>query len=290
VECGSEIDGGENSLIKTSIDRQCGLNRAFTIIEMEEAFFECADNKAKDALNRYLRAVSLDVYKNNVVLFFRAAELHFADGRTEKALDMYDRCEQLLTNETMPPKVHDSLEISGVMTRLAHAYWTLGDDYVNLAFEKSRAAHDLFLKNDVAKERADWHWKHVNSLNNRCFYMLEAALVSQESSKLLDLIPVTDDLEEKVNALIKSDGSEKVPINTYDTLAWCNFQLALLYRPSPDQAKITAYRKYLSKANDYVKMMNQSTYDLSPRGMYAIDLRRRHIETILLEVDRGLLK
>jgi Putative transposase len=31
VECGGEIAGGENSLIKTSIDRQRGGDRAFTI-------------------------------------------------------------------------------------------------------------------------------------------------------------------------------------------------------------------------------------------------------------------
>jgi MinD-like ATPase involved in chromosome partitioning or flagellar assembly len=30
VECGGEIAGGENSLIKTSIDSQCGVYRAFT--------------------------------------------------------------------------------------------------------------------------------------------------------------------------------------------------------------------------------------------------------------------
>jgi ppGpp synthetase/RelA/SpoT-type nucleotidyltranferase len=250
------------------------------VIEMEEAFFECADNKAEAALTRYLSAAKLDVYGNNVVLFFRIAELYVAAGRTEQALDMYDRCEQLLTNKEVPPKVHDSLEISGVMTRLAHAYWSLGVEYTHLALEKSKAAHDLFLKNEAAKKRADWHWKFVNSLNNRCFYMLESALASQESNKLLAMIPYTEELEETVTELITSDGSEKVPINVYDTLAWCNFKLALLYKRSTDQAKITAYRRYISKAHGYVKMMNQSTYDLSPRVMYAVDLRRRHIESI----------
>jgi hypothetical protein len=42
MECGSEIDGGENSLIKTSIDRQCGVYRAFTfLVSFRTIYFTC---------------------------------------------------------------------------------------------------------------------------------------------------------------------------------------------------------------------------------------------------------
>jgi ppGpp synthetase/RelA/SpoT-type nucleotidyltranferase len=259
------------------------------LLGMEEGFWFLIHGKMEKALATYLALSNREEFSENWALPFRLGNIYLEKGETQEALQYFDLCEAILQKRVAEPTAGDILDAHGLATSTAHVYWSLGTDYVDVAYLKALYAYELITQHESLLIDEHTNVRQLNSLSNLCYYMQEKVLQNERDDQLgLELAGYVEALEILRETLIQTKQPEKISVNVYDTLAWCCFQQAIKRKQdfsadSRHKVSRSGYLEWLRKAYDYCMLSGKSRLDLSPLGLYSADLRRQHSESILLE-------
>lgn len=212
------------------------------ILDAEKAFLLFAERNYDDALNMY--RLLLKDNPSHYVLHFRIGEILFNQNHIEKALVHFDESELLLSKS----KSSDNLNKYRIKMRLAYVYWSLGDEYIDIALreiEEALKIYNLHLKNPKKIT-------NIHLLNNLAWYYLEKYIINKNfMERMTDedahkrVIKKQVDIDFK-NAEKKCISLErKLEINStshiYDTLAWFYYHK---YLKNKDVKNLEKARKY----------------------------------------------
>lgn len=257
-------------------------------VEMEQGFQYFCEHLFDKALKVYEKILK-DNDKNYCV-YFRMGEILFIKGKIELALAAFDESEYLLSQ--YPEK--DIVNFYWIKLRLALTYWTLGDEYIEIAVENIDQAEDIYNANEIVREG---HKKSV-LLNNLCWYYLSKYLKSkdnlkdglkeneEEKAKLKDkenldfemALTRFIDLENCIEELEQSDGG-KPSSNMYDTAAWFCFHAFLK----------TEDNTYKEKALKYCDLMKERA-NYSSNKLQSFEIQINHMLEINSILNSALLK
>lgn len=230
---------------------------------MEEAFLLFCEAKYEDAISKYKEV--LKDYEGRYCAYYRLGEIYFLLGYVEKALEAFDEAEYALID--LPQEdYHNHYRIK---SRLAMAYWYLGDEYIDIAVEEIDDAFEIY-----DAHRNDEFFDDVVSeqlTNNVCWYYLERYIVSVRSGEKAKIRnKCFEDVKEKYALLKKYVDSEAASSNTLDTAAWYYYNSYLK----------TKKLAYLEKAKKLcLKMKNRKSYTYY--GFTSLNLHNNHIKEIM---------
>jgi ppGpp synthetase/RelA/SpoT-type nucleotidyltranferase len=260
-------------------------NIADVVRLFETAFWSRLSQDLDKALDCYDELHKNPTGADRWVLPFRHGEVYLQRGMIDKALYSFDLCESIFSKLPITQRVAaDKLRMHAIATNLAHVYWSLGPDFVEIAIEKAQLAVEM-LNDATSSEATDRPKRKLHALSNLCFYLQEHALNSGPSTSfnfaLLD--GTLNQLMALMESILKTEQAASIVVNVYDTLAWCCYNKAIREK----SGSTINYNHWLGQACAWIGHVMQASGDLSPLGLYAYDLRRQHIEFILTEKARA---
>ncbi|MEI6533452.1 MAG: RelA/SpoT domain-containing protein [Candidatus Roizmanbacteria bacterium] len=239
---------------------------------MEKAFLLFCEARHKEALDEYIKL--LDRNNDRYCVHFRIGELYFLLGDIEKSLQSFDESERLLTAEGI-----DHVNHYRIKSKLAYYYWSLGDEYIDIAVEEIDAAGDIYSQ---YKECFDMS-QYEQLVNNMCWYKLEQYIVISKKleaegkdsagndSLLYKKQKTYDELKiayAAIESLINEGNYESS--NLLDTAAWYWYWEYKEYRDS----------SYLIKAKKYALSMDKKIL-LTSYPQKSIKIHMKHIQEIM---------
>jgi len=235
--------------------------------KMESAFLLFCQADYAEAMEIYKSLQ--EKYKERYCVFFRIGELYSLQDDMVSALTCFDEVDQLIDRFSKD----DYLNQYRIKTRMALVYWSLGEEYVDIAVKKIKEAYGFLKK--VEKAGSEYKYSdRVKLLNNMCWYFMERYLVNKEKKYLedveVDLDNMFAELSEVYDELSGELEGDYVSRNMLDTAAWYNYNL---YRRT---GNIDDLRKSVELCFRMRKAKNNTLYAMRSR-----DLQNEHFQEIL---------
>jgi len=245
-------------------------------INMEEAFLLFAEKQHDEALRIYQKVVDDGSFSDRYVPHFRIGEIQFIKFKLKDSLLEFDKCE-----EKMGASVN-SVNAFAVMSRLANIYWMIGEEYIDIAWNKISEAENLYHR--FKGELSD---KEASLINNMAWYSLERYILSQreygELSRIYgedDKILITkreevsgfyDEAKIRYNKLEKFlDSNTNSTANSFDTGAWFCYHAWLREESS----------EFLKKAENYCRESWRKK-SFAIHDIHSSNIRRVHTQEII---------
>ncbi|WGS84659.1 RelA/SpoT domain-containing protein [Methylomonas sp. UP202] len=256
--------------------------------DMELAYISILRNKRQDALNIYKKHLHSADQLMRYAIYFRKGEIEYLNERYEDSFDSFDKCERII--ESIKNEAHP-INLFNVYQRLANIYWSLGEEYIDIALKKQHIAFDIFKRhndlfdnNDVAKS---------SLYNNLCWYHLVKCNKYYDSfdHKTESKDAFTENLQQAeffYNLIINLPFKQQ---NTTHTAAWFCYTKFLsveklnsdYFSQPSEESVISEKKKWLEDAIEWCKetLENKDNYGLIP--VKSRELQMDHIQTILQE-------
>jgi ppGpp synthetase/RelA/SpoT-type nucleotidyltranferase len=252
--------------------------------DMERAFVAFSRGDIAAAETIYRTYAVDDRSKDRWVVHLRLGEIQNVRGDIQAALVCFDRCESLLAQVSEDDRDH--LGEFFAQQKLASVYWSLGEEYTDIALEKIHCAEKLYLEYlqgspGVAK---------LSLLNNLCYFALEKFLTLSTSSNVSARFRAGIEADRRANALrqliAESAGNNGATLssNAYDTLAWHAFQKYKLEKDKPTSRKESL--SWLKKSYTYMEAAESQPNTSSASPLTSIALQHDHLQEIMAAYDK----
>jgi len=109
--------------------------------QMEEAFLLFCEASYDQALEKYTEI--LNSYPDRYCVYYRMGELYFIKEQSEEALNCFDIAELLLDQNDD----NHSRNRYRIKSRLAFIYWSLGEEYIDIAIKEIAGAEKIYYSN-----------------------------------------------------------------------------------------------------------------------------------------------
>jgi len=231
-------------------------------LDMENAFLLFCERRYDEAIESY------DKVKNDgnekYCVYYRLGELYFIKECSEVALNYFDQSEDLLEKCDGNSKYNRFL----IKSRLALTYWSLGDEYIDIAIKEATCASEIY-----EKYKSDNVFSELDGLviqNSLCWYYLERFIIASNKKNekkidtyFTDLQLHFENFEKKIN------NYDDISVNALDTAMWYYYY----------KYKRTKNEKDLRKAYDYaMEMKGKPTKNLSFRFA---NMHINHIQEVM---------
>lgn len=211
-------------------------------LDMENAFISFCEASYDDSFTLYNKV--LGYCHDKYCVYYRLGELYFVYGRNDEALNYFDKADSILQGNDKC----DHMNKLRIKMRMAYVYWTIGDEYIDVAVKQIEDAEQIYKKFSRSNE-CDSKMHNV-LLNNLCWYALDNYIVKwrlfdkNARSKLNKYFAIAEK-RFKVLKKIIDDGEDN--ISNLDTAAWFYYQKYLR----------THDENYLIKAKEYALKMRE---------------------------------
>lgn len=236
---------------------------------MERAYLFFCEARYGEAIEIYRSIIKK--HQSRYCAYYRLGEVLFLLGDIEQALNAFDGAEKALLDSPQ----NDYINHYRIKSRLALAYWYLGEEYADISVKEIDDAYKIY---EDYKEDQDF--KDVFKLrdyeqlvNNVCWYYLERFIVAKNSAINKERQAYARQcfgaLKEKY-LLVENILGEGCSSNTLDTAAWYCY----------NYYKETRSIRHLIKARDYCLQMKNHTSDTS-YSFSSLNIQKNHIQEIM---------
>lgn len=262
--------------------------------DMERAFLLFCRGRIDEASDIYKSYIDKKGIRYRWIVHYRLGEIQVVRGDIEDALVNFDRCEALL--EKIATKDRDIKGEFFAKQKLANVFWSLGEEYFDLAHKKIIEAEQLA---GCLKEQKDLTAKEEASLlNNLCYYALEKFI---QYLSTIDAERDFDSVERRFDAVNEVDRRysrlaefiKKHPpaesSNVYDTLAWCAFNKYKYLLTERQKGNVAtkdaeAHLCYLKQAYRYLEKLSGHE-NRSPSPLISVAIQHEHLQEIMATYD-----